>query len=243
MRRYFFTISYNGTPYFGWQRQPKQISVQQVIEENLSKLNSLQEVNIVGCGRTDTGVHAMSYVFHVDYPEISDKNQFMYKLNKMLPESIVIHQIHEVSTESHARFDAKKRTYRYFIHQKKNAFLHNLSVHFPHELNLDLMNKAAAFLIGRQDFTSLSKLHTDVKTNICEVTEAQFFPQDEQLVFEISADRFLRNMVRATVGTLLDVGTGKLNAEEVRTILDAKNRQEASKSVPAHGLYLWEIEY
>lgn len=242
-KRYFLEISYNGTDFFGWQRQPREISVQEVIENTLSKIYSNVAIPIVGCGRTDTGVHAKQYFFHVDLEKINDLEHFVFKLNRMLPNSIVVHTIEEVSQDKHARFDAVKRTYRYFIHQKKDAFTNELSWYFPQKLDIQKMNEAAEHLIGRKDFTSLSKLHTDVKTNICTVYEAKWVESSNGIYFEISADRFLRNMVRAIVGTLVEVGTGKIQPEAMIEILVAKDRQAASSSVPAHGLFLWEVEY
>lgn len=244
MKRYFFELSYNGKEYFGWQRQPKQNSVQQEIEVALSKLLSNQPVQVVGCGRTDTGVHAKQYFLHVDLPPIESKEHLIFKLNRMLPDSITIHRINEVDQELHARFNAISRTYRYFIHLKKDPFINELSWYYPQSLNFDKMNEAAAILLGKQDFTSLSKLHTDVKTNICTVTKAHWVKQNDlEWYFEISADRFLRNMVRATVGTLLEVGLGKMDALGFKAVLEAKDRGAAAISVPAHGLFLWEISY
>ena len=244
MRRYFFELSYNGTIYFGWQRQPEQMSVQQVIEEALTRLNSNVPVSVVGCGRTDTGVHAKQYFLHVDLPEIPDTEQFKYKLNKMLSGNISIQRIYLVDPDLHARFSATTRTYRYFIHQHKDPFLNEFSWHYPQKLDLEAMNEAAKELLGKQDFTSLSKLHTDVKTNICTVNNAQWIKVNEdQIYFEITADRFLRNMVRATVGTLMEVGLGKIDRQDFRQILDKRDRGVAAVSVPAKGLFLWKIEY
>lgn len=242
MKRYFFKISYNGTDFFGWQRQPKQNSVQEEIETALSKLHSNTEIPIVGCGRTDTGVHAKQYFFHVDLQDIEDLVHLKFKLNRMLPDSIVVHDIEEVPSDKHARFDARSRTYRYFIHLSKDAFINEFSWHCPQQLDFEKMNEACKYFIGKQDFTSLSKLHTDVKTNICSVSKAQWVCVSENVwYFEIAADRFLRNMVRATVGTLLDVGLHKIEPEQIKEILEAKDRGAASTSVPAHGLFLWEI--
>lgn len=243
MKRYFFEISYKGTKYFGWQRQPNQISIQEVIEETIGKLHSTTVYPLIGCGRTDTGVHAHHYVFHIDLPEIASIEHMMFKLNRMLPDSIVIHSIKEVNNNFHARFSATKRTYRYFIHTKKNAFNTEISTYVAAPFDIEKMNRAAKHLIGTQDFTSLSKLHTDVKTNICSVHSAEWFTIENGVYFEITADRFLRNMVRATVGTLLDVGFGKIQPEDLPGILDAKDRQAASISVPARGLFLWKVEY
>ena len=243
MNRYFIKISYKGTNYFGWQRQPKEISVQEVIENALSKMYSLKPITILGCGRTDTGVHAKEYFFHVDLEPIDSIDQFVFKLNRMLPDSIVVHTAELVESEKHARFDAKRRTYRYFMHLKKDPFITETSWYFPQRLDISKMNEAAQLLIGTKDFTSLSKLHTDVKTNICTIDKAHWVEDENQLYFEISADRFLRNMVRATVGTLIEVGAGKIEPEAINEIIEAKDRQAASTSVPARGLFLWEIVY
>ena len=243
MQRYFLELAYDGTDFFGWQRQPSEISVQEEIEDALSKLYSNTPVKVVGCGRTDTGVHANHYILHVDLPEIENTDSFVFKLNRMLPNSIAFHKATPVRAESHARFDASQRTYRYFIHQKKNPFKQKHSWYVPQALDFEKMNEAAKLLVGKKDFTSLSKLHTDVKTNICAINKAQWIITDDEIYFEISANRFLRNMVRATVGTLIDVGHGKIEPEQINEILEAKDRQAASTSVPAHGLFLWEVNY
>lgn len=243
MERYFFEISYNGRDYFGWQRQPKQISVQEEIESCLSKLFSNKKIEIVGCGRTDTGVHAKQYFFHVDLVlEAGSEDQIRYKLNKMLSQNISVQSIFKL--EKHARFDATLRTYRYFIHSKKDPFRYSQSWYLNQPLDIVKMNTAAKLLIGKKDFTSFAKLHTDVKTNICTVSKAHWTISNEgELYFEISADRFLRNMVRAIVGTLVDVGLGKIQSEEILDILKNMDRGEASTSAPACGLFLWEIKY
>ena len=243
MQRYFFELSYNGTDYFGWQRQPSDISVQQVIEDSLSKMYSNQKIKVVGCGRTDSGVHAKHFALHVELPTVADTDRMTFKMNRMLPESIVIAKIYSVDAELHARFSAKERTYRYYIHTTKNPFKNNLSWYVPQELNIEEMNKAAQQLLGKKDFTSFSKLHTDVKTNMCTVTKAEWVKESNGIYFEISSDRFLRNMVRATVGTLMDVGFGKIKTESMSEILNAMDRQAASISVPAHGLFLWKVDY
>jgi tRNA pseudouridine38-40 synthase len=243
MTRYFFEISYNGTSYYGWQQQVGQVSVQEIIQKNLKKLFQKEEIEIVGCGRTDKGVHARNYFFHCDFTHEFDAKTLVYKLNKMLPVSISISSIFSVDADKHARFSAIKRTYRYFIHQQKDPFISECSTYFPHEVDIKKMNSACVFLLGKQDFSSFAKIHTDVKTHICTVYHAQWIEQENQLIFEISADRFLRNMVRAIVGTMLDIGTKKILPEKLPIIIDQKNRSAASKSVNPNGLFLWKVEY
>ena len=244
MQRYFIELTYNGTDFYGWQIQPNETSVQEVIEVALSKIHSNSYIKVVGCGRTDSGVHAHHFMLHADLPTILNEEKFIYKLNKILPNSITISTVTKVSNDKHARFDATNRTYRYFINTKKDPFKEKQSWYLSKELDINKMNIASKFLLGKQDFTSLSKLHTDVKTNICDVRKAEWIIVDSDTIyFEISADRFLRNMVRATVGTLIDVGLEKIKPNDIKLILEAKNRQAASTSVPAHGLYLWKVEY
>lgn len=244
MQRYFFEISYDGTDYYGWQIQPEQITVQEEIEKCLKRLNSNNYVKTMGCGRTDTGVHAINFIFHADLEETFPFKDLVYKMNKMLPNSIAVHRYFPVDNEKHARFSATSRTYHYFVHLKKDPFKSKNSLFVNGNLDFDLMNEAGKLLLGTQDFTSLSKLHTSVKTNICTVSKAEWIKiSDSEFYFEITANRFLRNMVRATVGTLLDVGKGIIIPENVVEILEAKDRREASISVPAHGLFLRDIVY
>lgn len=244
MKRYAFRIQYNGKLYFGWQRQPKQISVQEIIEKYLQRLFQDVEVSIVGCGRTDAGVHASDYYFHVDLPDKFSQEILLHKMNRMLPEDIAVLSVFNAKADFHARFDATARTYHYFLHKRKNPFHFEQSLYYPHDLDYEAMNKACEHLIGTKDFTSFSKLHTDVKTNICTVTKAQWIQKSQnEWYFEIQADRFLRNMVRAVVGTLLEVGSGKISNEEIITILEKKDRGEAKLSVPGHALFLSEIIY
>ncbi len=241
--RWTMELAYDGTAFFGWQIQPKQLSVQEAIEKCLSQLNGNQPISIVGCGRTDTGVHASYYVAHFDTVDWIDVEQWLYKMNKMLPKSIVIFSMKSTTEDFHARFSATSRTYRYFFNLNKDPF-DGFSLHLKTAVNWDKMQEACHYFLGTQDFTSLSKLHTDVKTNICTVTTAKFVQQTEsKWYFEITADRFLRNMVRATVGTLLDVGYEKISPAEIRHILAAKDRGEAKVSVPAHALFLAQINY
>ncbi len=245
MKRYFFEIAYNGTQFFGWQRQPNDVTVQEVIEQSLSRIYSNVPIEIVGCGRTDAGVHASHYFFHADLDEhtlLEDLDQLRFKLNRMLPSSIAVFRI--FPCEQHARFDARSRTYRYFITLKKDPFKTESHLYLQTPPDFHRMNEAANFFMGTQDFTSLSKLHTDVKTNICTISKARWEQETEHTwYFEITADRFLRNMVRSTVGTLLEVGYGKMSPEDIQHVLAAKDRNAAATSVPAHGLFLYRIEY
>lgn len=243
-QRYFFELSYLGTNYCGWQKQPSSPSVQETIENAISKLHSFEKIEVVGCGRTDTGVHASNYFLHVDLPPRFEPEQLKFKLNGILPSDIAIHNIIQVDMNNHARFDATKRTYHYFLHTTKNPFITSQSYFFPQKLDVLKMNEACSVLIGTKDFTSFSKLHTDVKTNICSVSHAKWVAlENDTLRFEISANRFLRNMVRAIVGTLLDVGTGKLTYKDVEQILKQKNRNSAGFSAPGQGLFLAKVEY
>lgn len=243
MPRYFIEIVYHGADFHGWQKQPNAPSVQETIEKCLFKQFAHSEIPIIGCGRTDAGVHAKQYFFHLDLVNEVDEIQFVYKLNRMFPKGIAAYSMKEVALDLHARFDAKKRTYRYFIHRLKNPFKEDLSWYFPHDLDFEKMNQAAKLLLGEKDFGSFAKAHTDVKTNFCNVFNAEWFAENNDYYFEISANRFLRNMVRAIVGTLIDIGTGKLELADIPKILAAKNRQEASISVPGHALFLWKIDY
>lgn len=243
-QRYFFECAYDGTDFSGWQSQPNAETVQQTIELMLSRRFKNTAVPILGCGRTDAGVHANQFYFHVDLPKDLDLEQLKYKLNKMLPTSIVIFRGIPVSNDQHARFDAAFRSYKYFIHTNKNPFLDKYSWYFPHSLDVEKMNRAAQLLLGEKDFTSFSKLHTDVFTNICDLTKAEWKElENGQIVFEITANRFLRNMVRAVVGTLLEVGQGDVEPEVIINILEAKDRSRAGVSVPAKGLFLDEVGY
>ena len=243
MVRYALELAYRGTNYHGWQIQPNAASVQEEVERRLTQLMGNNPVSVVGCGRTDTGVHASYYVLHVDLDKELDTNQLVYKLNKMLPDDIAVFSAQVVSDEFHARFSAVSRTYHYFVHQKKDAFLLD-SYYLATEIDFPAMNEAATVLFGTQDFTSFSKLHTDVKTNICTISEASWVQLSaDSWYFEITADRFLRNMVRAVVGTLLDVGFGNLNKEDLLQIIASKDRGEAKLSVPAKGLFLVDVQY
>ena len=241
--RYFVHLAYHGKNYHGWQKQPNASSVQEEIEKKISILLS-EPTEVVGCGRTDTGVHARSYYLHFDAHKTLDPIQFAYKLNALLPKDISIYEVFEVQEEAHARFDAISRSYEYHIHTLPNPFTHELSLLYAHTLDVAAMNEAAALLLTHTDFECFSKVHTDVKTFNCKITHAHWeYITPQQLVFSITADRFLRNMVRAIVGTLLDVGKGKISVQTVTEILASKNRSKAGESVAAHGLFLTEIIY
>lgn len=241
--RYFLVLDYNGTNFFGWQRQPNQDTVQERIERALTTLLKT-DTEITGAGRTDTGVHARNYVAHFDanVENLHTDTDFLYKLNCILPFDINIQRIALVADDAHARFDAIRRTYRYYITDKKDVFGHQFT-HRTKNLNIGLMNQAAAKLFNYSDFTSFSKLNTDVKTNNCTIYEAQWAESGEKLVFTITANRFLRNMVRAIVGTLLEVGYGKLSIDDFCKIIEAKDRGKAGTSAPAKALFLEHIEY
>lgn len=240
--RYFLELAYNGKNYFGYQIQPNQISVQEVIEDRLSKILRKQ-ISIVAAGRTDTGVHAKRMFVHFDYEEELTA-EIIKKLNSFLPKDIAVYHLFLMDEEAHARFDATSRSYNYYISPFKDPFSYESAWIFNRELNVDKMNEAAKLLIKQGDFGSFAKLHTDVKTNICDVREA-FWRKNEnnQLVFQITADRFLRNMVRAIVGTLVEVGLGKISIQEFNDIIEQKNRSSAGASAPAHGLYLVDVQY
>ena len=240
--RYFTYISYDGSNYCGWQIQPNGNSIQQEIETALQTLLR-QPISITGAGRTDAGVHAKEMIAHFDFDSIIDKDILTEKLNRILPRDIAIHRIREVVPEAHARFDASSREYQYFITTRKDVFLHPFLYKINHPLNIKKMNTAAQILSGYIDFTSFSKLHTDVKTNNCKIQYANWEKEDELYIFTIRADRFLRNMVRAIVGTLIDVGRDKLSYDEFRSIIEVKDRCKAGTSVPGQALFLTKIEY
>ncbi len=241
--RYFIYLSYNGTAYHGWQIQPNGISVQEVLTKVFSTMLR-EDTEITGAGRTDAGVHAKLMVAHFDTADLQvTSDEFVRKLNSFLPKDIAVSKIVPVKPDAHARFDAVLRTYEYRITQEKDVFLENLAVRMFHPLNFELMNQAATCLKNYRDFTSFSKLHTDVKTNNCVIHEAKWEQSGSEWIFTISADRFLRNMVRSIVGTLIDVGVGKLDVPGFCKIIEAQNRCKAGASMPAHGLYLTDVQY
>lgn len=244
--RYFLYLSYNGANYSGWQTQPNAPTVQQTIEEALHTI--LREpCPILGAGRTDAGVHARLMVAHLDLDmNATQAEQLLLRLNRLLPQDIALHRIVPMREEAHARFSATARTYRYYVTFDKQPFGHELMLRLHTPLNFDLMNRAAALLPSFTDFTSFSKLHTDVKTNNCRIREAYWercSGSANEYVFTITADRFLRNMVRAVVGTLLLVGRGKLSLEDFTRIIEAKDRCSAGSSAPGHALFLENVEY
>ncbi len=243
MRRYFVELCYKGTGYHGWQIQPNAITVQETLEVAFSLLLK-EKIKIVGAGRTDTGVHATFYTAHFDCNKgIVDSNELVFKLNRFLKNDISIYKIFNVANDKHARFSAKSRTYEYRVITRKNPFLDDYSYFLYGNIDFSKMNEAAKILFEYEDFTSFSKLHTDTKTNYCKICKAEWIQRGEQHIFIIKADRFLRNMVRAVVGTLLDIGFGKIDITDFRKVIESKNRNKAGFSVPAKALFLTDIQY
>lgn len=240
--RYFIELSYDGSAYCGWQVQSSSCSVQELLESGL-RFKTAFTGRVTGCGRTDAGVHAHQFFAHFDLDKEVDTSKLSDDLNRYLPNDIAIKQIFMVNSNAHARFDAISRTYCYYLATKKNPFMKNYVLPVHYFLNLDMMNEASVVLMKFEDFTSFSKLHSDVKTNNCMVTQAFWRVHDEQLIFTITADRFLRDMVRAIVGTLLDVGRGKISLTQFIDIIQNKDRRKAGISVPAHALFLEKVEY
>ncbi len=239
--RFFIKLSYNGKAYHGWQRQPNAITVQEVLEESMCAL--LQDtVVLMGAGRTDTGVHAAEMFAHFD---INQKipEQFLFRLNSFLPEDIAVHDIFEVEADNHARFNALSRTYKYRVSIKKNVFNTNSAFAFYRPLDFEKMNAACDVLFQYSNFQCFSKSKTDVKTYNCTIEKAYWIKSESELVFHIKANRFLRNMVRAIVGTMIQIGLGTISEEDLHNIINSKSRSEAGFSVPAHGLYLIGVEY
>ena len=241
--RYFLKLSYNGAPFHGWQVQPNAVSVQSTIEEALSTVLR-ENISIVGAGRTDTGVNARQMYAHFDYDkEIPDFGKLINSLNRLIGKDIAIYDIIKVADDAHARFDATARTYKYFVTHQKSPFLYPLSWHCPQSLDYEKMNEACEVLKRHIDFTSFSKLHTDVKTYNCRIDYAHWQKEGEMMVFTITADRFLRNMVRAVVGTLVEVGRGKISVDEFEQIILKKDRCSAGTSMPPQALFLWKVNY
>lgn len=248
--RYFIHMAYDGTAYCGWQIQPNEKTVQVVMEHALTTILR-QEISVTGAGRTDTGVHASYFVAHFDVedpslfsPDLDPAGEhFLFKINRFLPPDIVVYKIAAVAPDMHARFSAIYRTYHYQISRIKPLFTRNYCHHVFGPLDLKAIHECCAILLDTTDFTSFAKLHTDVKTNNCKVMLAEWKEVDQGYLFEIKADRFLRNMVRSLTGTLLTVGQGKLSAQEFKDIVEAKDRSKAGQSAPARGLFLVDIGY
>ncbi|MBR6699133.1 MAG: tRNA pseudouridine(38-40) synthase TruA [Bacteroidaceae bacterium] len=241
--RYFITLSYDGTAYHGWQIQPHSPSVQEELQKALSTLLR-KSVEVVGAGRTDTGVHARKMVAHFDTDTEVDCTQLVYKLNKLLPRDMAVQQVEPVADDMHARFSAKSRTYHYYVHLAKDPFLRSYSWQVYGNPDFGLMDLAARVLMEYRDFTSFSKTNTDTKTNDCTITEAHWDKIGEgRWRFTITANRFLRNMVRAIVGTLMEVGRGRMTIEQLRRVVEAKDRCRAGDSVPGNALFLVEVKY
>ncbi len=240
--RYFFEVGYNGKNYNGWQSQQNSLGVQAVVENAMTKLLR-QEVRIVGSGRTDTGVHCIQQFFHTDIQHEFDADNLLLRLNSFLPRDIVIRSIRRVKPDASARYDAIERTYCYEIAREKNPFTDGLAWYFFKPLDIRTMNTAAALLIGEHDFECFSKVKTDVNHFLCDVKKARWVTDGDNLRFTISANRFLRGMVRAVVGTLLDVGTGKTSIQDFKAILRSRDRRRAGANVPPYGLYLVSVKY
>ena len=241
--RFFITLSYNGSNYVGWQIQPNGLTVQEVLQNALSKILRTN-VKIVGAGRTDTGVHARKMVAHFDWNgEPFSEIRLKKNLNSLLPKDIAVQQICEVQPDAHARFSATSRTYKYYITTEKDSLLYPFKFRLYHPLNVDVMNGLCPILKEYEDFTSFSKLHSAAVTNICRIKEAYWEKIENDYVFTITADRFLRNMVRAIVGTLLEAGRGQLDEQGFRDVIEGKNRHLAGNSAPGHALFLENVEY
>ncbi len=241
--RYFIELSYNGEAYHGWQVQQNAVSVQEVLNDALSK-KLREEIACTGSGRTDTGVHALMQVAHFDTKQqISSYSDLRHQLNSLLPHDIAVNNIYQVKEDASARFDAVSRSYVYYIHQQKQPFLHGHSYLFTRDVGLAVMNEVCDLLIDWSDFQSFSKVHTDVYTFDCDITQAHWERQNDKVVFSVTANRFLRGMIRALVGTMLDVGTGKLSVADFKAILESRDRKKAGRAVPACGLYLCDIRY
>ena len=243
MKRYFITIEYDGSRYHGWQIQPNGLTVEGMVENALSTLLR-QPIDVIGAGRTDAGVHARMMVAHFDFEGDLGLSHVKYKINKILPKDISVIDIQEVLEDMHARFSATSRTYHYYIHTRKDPFLDRYSCYITYPLDFGLMNEAAEVLMGYTDFDAFCKSGSDQKTTLCDITEAQWFRNgDHSYYFRISANRFLRNMVRAIVGTLIDVGRGRLSIDDLRAIVEGRSRSAAGESMPANALFLEEVEY
>ena len=241
--RYFIHFAYDGTNYHGWQIQPDANSVQEELQKALSVLLR-HDVEIVGAGRTDAGVHARQMVAHFEWDGQLDCQQTAYRLGRMLPRDIAIYRMEPVADDMHARFSAVRRTYHYYLHTERDPFCRQYSCELHYDLDFERMNEAGYILCTYEDFGAFCKSHSDVKTTLCKVSEAHWIQVDStHWYFRISANRFLRNMVRAVVGTMIDVGRGRITLDDFRKIVEGKQRTQAGESMPAHALFLEEIEY
>lgn len=240
--RYFIELAYDGTAYHGWQRQPHSISVQEVLEDGLQKMLR-EKIVVQGAGRTDAGVHAACMIAHFDMAGDLDLEHLVYRLNRWIPKDIAVYTIKPVTADAHARFHAYKRSYEYHFLLRPDPFQVRQAYVLFRKPDFDLMQQAAALLPQYKDFECFSRTNTDVKTFICDLTEAHFDFQEHKVIFHITANRFLRNMVRAIVGTLLDIGYGKKTVEDMHKILESKDRGQAGASAPAEGLFLTQIHY
>ena len=244
LTRYFIFISFKGTYYHGWQLQPRSLTIQKILDESLSLILG-EKVSTTGAGRTDAGVHALFFCAHFDSTvnDLDIKTDLVFRLNRFLPDDIAITGIRKVKNDANARYSAISRTYRYFITRKKDPFRTETSWFIHGPLDIDLMNMVSGTLTRYDDFTSFSRLHSDNKTNICKVFMAEWELEGDTLVFTIKADRFLRNMVRAITGTVVDIGRKKISPAEFEKIIEARDRGSAGMSAPAKGLFLSDIEY
>ncbi len=242
MSRYFIHLAYHGGNYCGWQTQPNLPTVQLTLEQALTTLLR-QPTAVVGCGRTDTGVHASDFYAHFNHEGEMNTTELTFKLNSYLPSDIAIYEIFPVADNAHARFDAVARTYQYHVSDRRLPFHQGLYCRIFFKPDIERMNEAAQVLMEYDDFTSFAKLHTQVKTNICHLTEAHWDEVGDEWIFTIRSNRFLRNMVRSVTGTLLDVGRGKLSIDGLREIVERKDRCAAGVSMPAQGLFLTKVEY
>lgn len=243
MKRYFVEFAYDGTNYHGWQIQPNGNSVQEELQKALSTIIR-ENIEVVGAGRTDAGVHARRMTAHFETDAVIDCAQLAYKLNRLLPRDISVYGVRQVADDMHARFSATLRTYHYYIHTRKNPFLRAYSCEMHYNLDFNLMNQAAAILLQTDDFAAFCKTHTDVKTTLCNVTEAAWTKDaDDAWHFRISANRFLRNMVRAVVGTLIEVGRHRITIDQFREIIASGSRSKAGESMPACALFLEDVRY
>lgn len=242
MTRYFMQLSYKGTNFHGWQRQKNASSIQQALEKAISTVLR-EKITVTGAGRTDTGVHAKFFVAHFDTSKDFDADLMVKKLNGLTPPDIVIYKIFQPPVKAHARFDAISRTYKYFVHTRPNPFISEFSYYLYWTPNIEKMNQAAQILLEYEDFKAFSKAHSGTKHYLCKLYQAYWEQNGDKFIFTVKANRFLRNMVRAIVGTLLDVGKGRIDLKEFRKIIETRNRRAASLSAPANGLFLVDIQY